>query len=119
MVVKKPLWRKFGPRATMQRDVTEIRDLFIKYVKEETIQPLKEMGRFVLYGALGSVFVGFGAAMLLFAALRFLQEQFPVLDGSLSWLPYLIVALIAAAVMGLTIWRIVSGGAKRRLKASK
>ena len=64
-------------------------------------------------------FVGFGAAMLLLGALRFLQEQFRVLDGSLSWLPYLIIAVIALVVMALTLWRIVSGSAKRRLKATK
>ena len=117
--MKKPLWRKFGPGAKIERDAVEIRDLFIKYIKEETLQPLKDMGRFVLYGALGSIFVGFGAAMLLLGALRFLQEQFRVLDGSLSWLPYLIIAVIALVVMALTLWRIVSGSAKRRLKATK
>jgi hypothetical protein len=117
--VKNTSWRKFLRGATIQRDLEEIRDLFVKYVKEETIQPLKDMGRFVVYGAIGSLFVGFGATLLLLGALRFLQEQFLVLDGSLSWLPYLIVAALAAAVIGLTLWRIVSGGAKRRLKASK
>ena len=30
---------------------------------------------------------------LLFGALRYLQWQFPVLDGSLSWMPYVIVAV--------------------------
>jgi uncharacterized membrane protein len=117
--MKKPPWRKFLKGASFQRDLEEIRDLFIKYIKEETIQPLKEMGRFIVYGALGSIFVGFGVTMLLLGTLRFLQEQFRVLDGSLSWLPYLIVAAIAAAVAGLTLWRIVSGAAKRRIKASK
>jgi hypothetical protein len=56
---------------------------------------------------------------LLIGALRFLQEQFPVLDGSLSWLPYLIVAVLACGVAGLTLWRIMSGTAKRRLKVTK
>ena len=114
-----PSWRKFLRGATIQRDLEEIRDLFIKYIKEETIQPLKEMGRFILYGAIGSIFVGFGVTILLHGALRFLQEQFRVLDGSLSWLPYIIVALIAAGVAALTLWRVVSGAAKRRLKAPK
>jgi uncharacterized membrane protein len=117
--VKNPSWRKFLRGATIQRDLEEIRDLFIKYIKEETIQPLKEMGRFILYGAIGSIFVGFGVTILLLGALRFLQEQFRVLDGSLSWLPYIIVALIAAGVAALTLWRVVSGAAKRRLKAPK
>jgi hypothetical protein len=56
---------------------------------------------------------------LLLGALRFLQEQFPVLDGSLSWLPYVIVVVLAALVVALTMWRIVSGTAKKRIKDTK
>lgn len=112
-------WRRLLRGASIQRDLEEIRDLFIKYVKEETVQPLKDLGRFILWGTVGSVFVGFGFAMLLFAALRFLQEQFRVLDGSLSWLPYLIVVVLGVTVIALTAWRIVSGTAKRRIKATK
>ena len=116
--MKIPSWRKVMKGASLQRDVDEIRELFVRYVKEETIQPLKDLGRYALYGAIGSVFVGFGTLLLLVGALRFLQGEFPVLDGSLSWLPYVIVAVLAALVMGLTAWRIVSGAAKRRLKKS-
>ncbi len=63
--------------------------------------------------------MGLGATLMLFGALRFLQDQFRVLDGSLSWLPYLIIVVLAALVIMLTVWRIVSGAAKRRLKATK
>ncbi len=94
-------------------------DLAIRYMKEETIQPLKDLGRFLMWGTIGSLFVAFGYFLLLFGSLRYLQWQFPVLDGSLSWLPYLIVAVLAVIVMALTAWRIVSGTAKRRLKVSK
>jgi hypothetical protein len=117
--VKNHSWRKFLRGANFQRDIEEIRGLAMRYIKEETIQPVKDLGRFVAYGTLGSIFVGFGTTMLLLAALRFLQEQFKVLDGSLSWLPYLIVAVLACGVIALTLWRIVSGAAKRRLKATK
>ncbi len=117
--MKTPSWRKFLRGASLQRDLEEIRDLAVRYIKEETIQPLKDTGRFAAYGALGSIFVGFGAMLLLLGVLRFLQEQFKVLDGTLSWIPYLIVAVLAVAVMGLTLWRIVSGSAKRRLKETK
>jgi flagellar biosynthesis protein FliQ len=117
--VKKSTWRKFVRGNTVQRDLDEIKALALRYIKEETIQPVKEMGRFVLWGALGSLLVGFGFFFLLFGALRFLQEQFKVLDGTLSFIPYLIVVVLAALVIGLTVWRIVSGTAKRRLKATK
>ena len=101
---------------SVQRDLDEIKELALKYIKEETIQPIKQMGRFVAWGAAGSLLVGFGYFFLLFGALRFLQEQFPVLDGTLSWIPYLVVVVLAAIVIGITLWRIVSGTAKRRLK---
>jgi hypothetical protein len=112
-------WRNFLRGASIQRDIQEIRGLVVRYIKEETIQPIKELGRFVAYGALGSLFVGFGTTLMLIGALRFLQEQFPVLDGSLSWLPYIIVAVLAGLVVALTAWRIMSGTAKRRLKVTK
>jgi hypothetical protein len=104
---------------SVQRDLDEIKALALRYIKEETIQPIKEMGRFVLWGALGSLLVGFGYLFLLFGALRFLQDQFKVLDGTLSWIPYLIVVALAALVIALTLWRIISGTAKRRLKDTK
>ncbi len=117
--MKNSTWRRFLRGASLQRDFDELRDLAIRYVKEETIKPLKDLGRFMLWGAIGSVFVGFGAVLLLLGSLRYLQWQFRVLDGSLSWLPYVIVAVLAVAVMGLTAWRVVSGTAKRRLKVTK
>ncbi|HSN02711.1 MAG TPA: hypothetical protein VLS91_04435, partial [Acidimicrobiales bacterium] len=87
--MKIPSWRRVMKGASLQRDFDEIRELLVRYVKEETVQPLKDLGRYALYGAIGSVFVGFGAMLLLVGALRLLQGEFPVLDGSLSWLPYL------------------------------
>lgn len=112
-------WRKFLRGASLKRDFDELRNLAIRYVKEETVQPIKELGRFIAFGALGSLFVGFGYVFLLIGALRYLQWQFPVLGGSLSWLPYLIVAVLALVVILLTVWRVVSGTAKRRLKVVK
>jgi hypothetical protein len=104
---------------SVQRDLDDIKALALRYIKEETIQPIKEMGRFVLWGAVGSLLVGFGYFFLLFGALRFLQHQFRVLDGTLSWIPYLIVVALAALIIGLTLWRIVGGTAKRRLNDTK
>ncbi|HEY1824992.1 MAG TPA: phage holin family protein [Acidimicrobiales bacterium] len=117
--MKNSAWRRFMWGASLQRDLDELKSIAIRYLKEETIEPLKNLWRFVLWGAIGSLFVGFGAVVLLFGALRYLQWQFPVLDGSLSWLPYVIVAALALVVIGLTAWRIVSGTAKRRLKVAK
>jgi hypothetical protein len=117
--VKNSSWRKFLRGASLQRDFEELRDIGIRYIKEETIKPIKDLGRFIVWGLLGSIFVGFGVVLLLLGSLRYLQWQFPVLNGTLSWLPYVIVAALAVAIIGLTAWRIVSGTAKRRLETTK
>ena len=116
--MKLPSWRKVLRGASLRRDFDEIKGLVVRYVKEETVQPLKDVVRYAAFGALGSVFVGFGSLTLLIGLLRF-PQQFRVLDGSLSWLPYLIVAVVAIAVLALTAWRIVADASVRRRLKSK
>jgi hypothetical protein len=84
--------------------------LVVDYAKQETLGPLKSLGRFLLFGLVGSVAITLGTVLLLLALLRALQtETGSSFTGHLSWLPYLIVAAAAIAVMGLAAWRIVKG----------
>ncbi len=85
-------------------------NLVVDYVKQETLGPLKSLGRFLLFGFVGSVAITLGTVLLLLALLRALQtETGSSFTGHLSWLPYLIVAAAAIGVMGLAAWRIVRG----------
>ena len=84
--------------------------LVLDYAKQETLGPLKSLGRFLLFGFIGSVAITVGTVLLLLAVLRALQsETGSSFTGHFSWLPYLIVAVAALAVMGLSAWRIVKG----------
>jgi hypothetical protein len=48
--------------------------------------------------------------------LRLLQtETGGTFNGNLSWLPYVIVTVVALMVIGLTAWRVTKGPAARRL----
>ena len=82
--------------------------LVIAYVKQETLTPLKGLGRFILFGVAGSVAFAIGLVILAVAFLRFLQgETGSTFTGNWSWAPYLIctvaVLLVAAvAVMAVT-----------------
>jgi flagellar biosynthesis protein FliQ len=116
--MRTPSWRKLFRSASIQRDLEQVRDLFVRYLKEQTVQPLKELGRFVAYGVLGSIFVAFGVVVGLVGLLRMFQALFPVLDGSLSWIPYLIVVALALLVAAVVVQRIFSG-APRRSKGTK
>ena len=111
-----PTWRRLIRGATLRRDAQEAKDALWRYVREETVAPLVAVARFAAFGLLGSILVGFGLLLLLVGLLRFLQS-FAVLDGSLSWIPYLAVALAAIVILALTAWRIVADASvRRRLK---
>jgi hypothetical protein len=93
--------------------------LVVAYVKQETVEPLKALLRFVLFGTLGSFAIALGTVLLLVAALRILQGETGAFHGNLSWLPYLIVSALAAGVIALAVWRITAGPAARRVPPKK
>lgn len=93
--------------------------LLIAYIKQETLDPLKGLGRFVAFGVVGSMAIAVGTVLLLVAALRILQTETGAFHGNLSWLPYVIVAALGVAIMGLATWRIFAGPAARRTAPKK
>ena len=50
-------------------------ELTVAYAKQETVDPLKGLGRFLGYGVSGSLVFGFGALLLLLSLLRALQTE--------------------------------------------
>ncbi len=93
---------------------SDVATLVTDYLKQETVGPLKDLGRFVAYGSIGSIFLAGGLVLLLVALLRGLQTQ-SWCQGNLSWIPYLIVGTFAIIFMTFAVWRIASGPARRRL----
>jgi hypothetical protein len=82
--------------------ITELRDLVVSYVREQTIVPLKQLGRYIGFGIAGSLLLGFGVVFLGLSCLRALQtETGDTFAGDWSWVPYLItfVALIVGAAI--------------------
>lgn len=87
--------------------VSELWDLVVAYAKQETVDPLKRLGRFAKYGLAGSLLLGAGFVLLALAGLRALQgETGSHWTGNWSWAPYLITtagAILVAIVLGLRI----------------
>ena len=71
--------------------------LFRRYVRQETVEPLRSLGRYLLFGTAGSLLLGVGTVLLALGALRGLQA-WDALDGRWSWVPYLAAALPLALV---------------------
>lgn len=87
---------------------SELWELSSAYAKQETIDPLKGLGRFLGYGVGGAILFGLGSILLLLAALRALQtETGSTFTGNLSWAPYLIIVVAACLLIGAVVARIV------------
>lgn len=96
-------------------DAGELADLVIGYAKQETLGPLKELGRFVVFGLAGSTLLAVGLSVLLLGGLRALQtETGSTFSGSRSWLPYVVTGAGAVVVASVAGWRITRGPARRR-----
>ena len=98
--------------------VVELKDLVVAYAKQETLEPIKGLGKFIAMGVAGSLMLSVGLVLLVLALLRALQnETGDTLDGNLSWVPYLITLVACAVVAALAVRAI--GAAKRRRKRSR
>lgn len=89
--------------------ISELKDLLVDYAKQETVTPLKGIGRYLGFGLGGSVLVSTGVLLLALSGLRALQtETGTTFTGNLSWIPYLIV-LAGLAVVGLIAAKAIKG----------
>src|SRR5258708_5952700 len=99
--------------APLPQLVLELRDLVVAYVKQETLVPLRQLGRYVIFGVLGSLLLGLGVVLLGIGGLRALQtETGSTFGGDWSWAPYLIV-FAALLVGGAVTWKTRNAGLRR------
>ncbi len=87
--------------------VGEIIDYVKAYAKQETLGPLKGAGAWLGWGFAAAVSLGLGLVLILVGLLRLLQTEWErSATGSLSWLSYLIVLVVALIVLAITLLRI-------------
>jgi len=89
-------------------DVNELAGLVIAYAKQETVEPLKGLLRFVAWGTAGALLLLTGWCLLVLTAVRVVQtETGRHLHGDLTWVPYFAGVLVAAAGVAWAASRIV------------
>jgi hypothetical protein len=92
--------------------------LTVDYLKQETVEPLRGLGRYLYMGLAGSFFIAGGILLILIGILRLLQtETGSALTGDWSWVPYAVVVVIGIGVIGVAAWRITAGPGRQRLPA--
>jgi hypothetical protein len=93
--------RKDGRRGVggLRDEGREAVQLIIDYVKQETLDPIKGLGRYVLFGVAGSVALSIGLVVLAVGFLRLLQgETGSTFTGNLSWIPYVICTVVVVLI---------------------
>jgi hypothetical protein len=87
-----------------QQTIRELKELVVSYAKQETLEPLKGLKNYILFGLAGAVLLGTGFFFLSMSLLRALQtETGTALTGNWSWVPYAITVVVALAVIGIVL----------------
>jgi NO-binding membrane sensor protein with MHYT domain len=88
---------------TPQESFDEVRTLVVAYVRQETLEPLAQLKRYLAFGLGGGLLLGLGVFFCAMAGLRALQtETGSTFTGSWSWAPYGIVVLALALAAAAT-----------------
>ena len=81
-------------------DARELVDLVIAYAKQETLEPLKGLGKNAAFGLGGAVFLGIGGVFCSIGALRAMQSETDFFERhNLTYLPYIFTVLILGVLM--------------------
>ena len=93
-------------------DARELVDLVIAYAKQETVEPLKGLGKKAAFGLGGAILLGIGGVFCSIAALRAMQSQTDFFERhDLTYLPYILTVLILV-VLSLIGWMGLGPGKK-------
>ncbi len=97
-------------------NIRDVKRVTVEYAKQETIDPLKQIGRYLAFGVSGALLMAMGSVILALAALRALQnETGERFTDHLTWIPYAITIVGCAMVVALAFSAISRG--KRRKAA--
>jgi len=101
---------------SLMTEATELWQLVVAYFKQETLDPIKQLGRFLAFGIGGSLLLCVGLPLLVLGLLRFLQtETADHLTGSLTWVPYAGTLVLSGIFAGLAARAI--GSKKRKARS--
>ena len=97
-----------------QQQVQELKDLVVTYAKQETVDPIKNIGRYIGWAVGGAIAFGVGLTFLAVGILRLLQTSLPELvdgRGKSSWFPYFIVLVLLGAALGVVAMKLTKSKA--------
>lgn len=96
------------------KPIEQFLSFLAKYLKQETVAPLKALAGWAFLGFLGSILLAVGAGYFLVGSIRVLQnETGSTFEGNLNWLPYLI-SLAGIMIFGFLGFKLVKSRTKEK-----
>ena len=97
----------------------ELKDMVVSYAKQETVEPLHGLLRFLQFGIPGSILLASGLLLMVLGLLRALQTETGTwFAGNLTVIPYLITVAFCGLVIGLAA-RAIGAPSRRAKETSK
>lgn len=98
---------RFRRRPAPTDQVTDLVESVKQYARQETIEPLKGAARWVAVGSLAALSLGLAMVFLALAVLRLSQDLGgTALDGSWSFVHYLITLVVVSILVAISFSRI-------------
>lgn len=83
-------------------DDVELFDLVVAYARQETVEPLRGAGRWILWGLTSMFFISVGMVLVALGLLRAVQDVLgDTFDGTWSFVPYVIGTAFAVMVVAV------------------
>ncbi len=86
-------------------EAKELQQMLVTYAKQETVEPLKTLGRYLGLGIAGAIFMFLGMMFVGLGTLRFLQTEIDSFSGG-SWAslaPYGITLLVLGLMVAVLV----------------
>lgn len=95
---------------SIQEVLSELWQLLVSYGKQETVAPLKGLGRYIGFGVAAAITGAIGILMLTLAGLRYLQAHSDDhLSGNWNWVPYVGALVLLGVLIAIAVSRIKKG----------
>jgi hypothetical protein len=92
----------------------ELWDLVVRYVRQEALDPIRDLRRYLAWGLAGTVLLCIGLPLIVLGGLRALEEELgPThLHAHLSWVPYAAV-IIGDLIVVYLLYRAIMSERRR------
>ena len=97
--------------------VNELWETILTYAKQQTLDPFRQLGRYIGFGVAGGLFIALGGVFLVLGVLRAFQVELGGrrgvtvvghghLSGNLAWVPYGVAGVLCAVAAVILASRI-------------